>query len=68
MPGMDGFAFIEQTRVRAELRHLPCILVTTRSSPQDRQRGIDAGAAGHIDKGEFHQGHLLTRLAELLAN
>ncbi len=67
MPGMDGFAFVEQTRARAELRHLPCILVTTRSTPEDRQRGAEAGARGHIDKGEFHQGLLLTRIAELLA-
>ena len=67
MPGMDGFAFVEQTRARAELRHLPCILVTTRSSSEDRQRGIDAGARAHIDKGEFHQGRLLTLIAELLA-
>ena len=67
MPGMDGFAFIEQTRARADLRHLPCILVTSRASAEDRQRGIDAGARAHIDKGEFYQGTLLDRISELLA-
>jgi two-component system chemotaxis sensor kinase CheA len=67
MPGMDGFAFVEQTRARAELRHLPCILVTSRASESDRQRGIKAGARAHIDKGEFHQGTLLARISELLA-
>lgn len=66
MPGMDGFAFVEQTRARADLRHLPCILVTSRASAQDRQRGLDAGARAHIDKGEFHQGTLLDRISELL--
>jgi two-component system chemotaxis sensor kinase CheA len=68
MPGMDGFAFIEQTRARPELRYLPCILVTSRASAKDRQRGIEAGARAHIDKGEFHQGTLLDRICELLAS
>jgi two-component system chemotaxis sensor kinase CheA len=68
MPGMDGFAFVEQTRTRAELRHLPCILVTSRASADDRRRGLEAGARAHIDKGEFHQGALLDRISELLAN
>ena len=34
---------------------------------EDRQRGIDAGARAHIDKGEFYQGTLLDRISELLA-
>ncbi len=42
MPGMNGFEFIEQTRARPELRHLPCILVTSRASAEDRQRGLAA--------------------------
>ncbi|MBT0773616.1 response regulator [Kineosporia sp. J2-2] len=67
MPGMDGFGFIEQTRTRAELRHMPCILVTSKASPQDRERGRAAGARAHIDKGEFHQSTLLDRVAELVA-
>jgi two-component system chemotaxis sensor kinase CheA len=67
MPGMDGFGFVEQTRLRAELRQLPCILVTSRASAQDRERGRAVGARAHIDKGEFHQGTLLSRINELVA-
>jgi two-component system chemotaxis sensor kinase CheA len=67
MPGMDGFAFVEQTRVRAELRHLPCILVTSRASPEDQRRGAPAGARAHIDKGEFHEATLLAHISELIA-
>lgn len=66
MPGMNGFEFVEQTRARPELRHLPCILVTSRASAEDRQRGLEAGARAHIDKREFHQGTLLDRISELL--
>jgi two-component system, chemotaxis family, sensor kinase CheA len=68
MPGMDGFSFVEQTRSRPELRYLPCILVTSRASAQDRARGLAAGARAHIDKREFHQGTLLSRIADLLGS
>ncbi|GLY17633.1 hybrid sensor histidine kinase/response regulator [Kineosporia sp. NBRC 101677] len=66
MPGMNGFAFIEQTRTRPELRHMPCILVTTKAGPEDRERGRAAGARAHIDKGEFHQSTLLDAVARLV--
>jgi two-component system chemotaxis sensor kinase CheA len=66
MPGMNGFEFVEQTRTRPELRHMACILVTSRASAEDRQRGVAVGARAHIDKREFQQGTLLDRICELL--
>jgi two-component system chemotaxis sensor kinase CheA len=68
MPGMNGFEFIEQTRARPELRHLPCILVTSLASAPDRQRGIEAGARAHIDKRQFNQSTLLDRIHEVLGD
>lgn len=66
MPGMDGFTFIERTRADPQLRDIPAILVTSRASPEDLQRGRDVGASGHIVKSEFDQGVLLTRIGELV--
>jgi two-component system, chemotaxis family, sensor kinase CheA len=66
MPGMDGFAFIEQVRADPSLRRIPAILVTSRSSPEDRRRGEDVGAQDYIVKGEFHQGVLLDRIRTLV--
>jgi two-component system chemotaxis sensor kinase CheA len=65
MPGMDGFAFIEQTKADPMLRDIPAILVTSRSAPEDLQRGIDVGAGAFVTKGEFDQGKLLERIKEL---
>jgi two-component system chemotaxis sensor kinase CheA len=65
MPGMDGFAFIEQTKADPALRDIPAILVTSRSAPEDLQRGIDVGAGAYVTKGEFDQGKLLERIKEL---
>jgi two-component system chemotaxis sensor kinase CheA len=66
MPGMDGFAFVERIRADATLKDVPAILVTSRSAPEDRQRGLDVGAQAYIVKGEFDQGVLLDRIKVLV--
>jgi two-component system, chemotaxis family, sensor kinase CheA len=66
MPGMDGFTFIEHLRADPALRDIPAILVTSRGTPEDRQRGLDVGAQGHIVKSEFDQAELLTLIAPLM--
>jgi two-component system chemotaxis sensor kinase CheA len=66
MPGMDGFEFVARTRADPVLRETPAILVTSRGSGEDRQRGRDAGARGYIVKGEFDQGHLLQTIRDLI--
>jgi two-component system chemotaxis sensor kinase CheA len=66
MPGMDGFTFVEQTRADPALRHVPAMLVTSRASPEDRQRGRDVGAQAYIVKSEFAQGEFLDRVRQLV--
>jgi two-component system chemotaxis sensor kinase CheA len=66
MPGMDGFTFVERTRADPALREVPCILVTSRDEPEDRKRGMNAGASAYIVKGEFDQPVFLQRVTELV--
>jgi two-component system chemotaxis sensor kinase CheA len=66
MPGMNGFEVIESVRRDPALRDLPAILVTSRESREDRQRGLDAGAQDYVVKGDFDQGRLIRRIRELL--
>ena len=68
MPGMDGFTFVERTRADPVLREVPAILVTSRASPEDRERGRSVGAQAHICKGEFDQGELLEKIRELVGS
>jgi two-component system chemotaxis sensor kinase CheA len=65
MPGMDGFTVIEHLRADPALHDIPAILVTSRATPEDRQRGRQAGAQGHIAKDEFDQAELLRLIAPL---
>jgi two-component system chemotaxis sensor kinase CheA len=66
MPGMDGFTFIERSRADPALRHVPCVLVTSRESAEDRRRGEAVGASAYIVKGEFDQIAFLDRVATLV--
>lgn len=66
MPGMDGFAFVEQTRADPRFSATPAVLVTSRASAEDLARGVAAGAAGHIAKGEFDQVDFLSQIDRLM--
>ncbi|MFG1604492.1 response regulator [Actinoplanes sp. NPDC049265] len=68
MPGIDGFTFVERTRAEPGLRHVPAILVSSRASAEDRQRGADAGAGAYVVKGEFNQEELLAHIRRLVSS
>ncbi|HVZ72777.1 MAG TPA: response regulator [Polyangia bacterium] len=66
MPGMDGFSFVQRTRADPDLRGVPAILVTSRNAPEDRRRGVEAGASDYIVKGDFDQKQLLATIRRLV--
>jgi two-component system chemotaxis sensor kinase CheA len=66
MPGMDGFTFVEQTRADPQLAGTPAILVSSRASAADRQRGLEAGAGAYVVKGQFDQEELLRHIRKLV--
>lgn len=66
MPRMDGFGLTEAIRADERLAELPVVLVTSLASPEDRARGVDAGASAYIVKSSFDQGNLLDTLTRLV--
>ncbi len=66
MPGMDGFTFVERTRADPALAGTPAILVSSRASAADRQRGLDVGAGAYVVKGQFDQEDLLRHIRKLV--
>ena len=66
MPNMDGFALTERIRADAKQRSIPIILVTARAAPEDRVRGLQAGADAYIAKRDFRQSELLDTVDRLL--
>jgi two-component system chemotaxis sensor kinase CheA len=65
MPGMDGFDLVRTTRADPRTA-APAILVTSRSSAEDRRRGAEAGASAYVVKGEFDQRTFLATVERLL--
>ena len=50
MPGMDGFAVLEEIRRDERLRRLPMVVLTGSDAGTDRNRSYDLGANAYIQK------------------
>ena len=66
MPNMDGFALTEAIRAHPTLTNIPVLILSSRSSDTDRQRGLDVGADGYIIKSGFDEASLLSAVNRLL--
>lgn len=66
MPNLDGLALTRKLRADKRYAELPVILVTTLSSEEDRQKGLDAGANAYLPKAGFEQATLLEALKRLI--
>ncbi|BBH71053.1 transcriptional regulator [Actinoplanes sp. OR16] len=66
MPGIDGFTLVERIRADPKLSTIPCVLVSSRASAEDRERGRAAGADAYVVKGEFDQEELLAHIRRLV--
>ncbi|WP_296805531.1 hybrid sensor histidine kinase/response regulator [Thiocapsa sp.] len=66
MPGLDGFSLTAKLRENDKYRSTPIIIVTSRQTREDKQRGIQVGADAYIVKGDFDQSNLVDTLRNLL--
>ncbi len=66
MPHLDGLDLTAQIRAEPRLSATPVILVTSRSTREDRERGVDVGADAYIVKSRFDQHDLLDVVARFL--
>jgi two-component system chemotaxis sensor kinase CheA len=66
MPNVDGFALTSSIRAHPRLTNIPVLIVSSRASAEDHQRGLDAGADGYIVKTSFDEAGLLSAVSRLL--
>jgi two-component system chemotaxis sensor kinase CheA len=66
MPRMDGYELTRRIKSETHLQHLPVILLTSLSSPEDKKRGIEAGADAYLIKGELTQELLVETIEQLI--
>jgi two-component system chemotaxis sensor kinase CheA len=66
MPRLDGFGLLAAIRNDPTLARIPVIMMTSRDSPDDIQRGLDLGADAYVTKQSFEQGELLATVRRLV--
>ena len=65
MPGMDGWEVLSHLKADPYTEHIPVIIVTARSSQEERRRGLSEGAAAFVTK-PFDPGKLGDHVREVL--
>lgn len=66
MPRLNGFDLTKKVRSDSKYRDLPIVLVTSLSSREDMEKGIDAGANSYIIKSQFDQTTLIETIKSLI--
>jgi chemotaxis protein histidine kinase CheA len=65
MPGMDGLELTRRLRTIPHLAQLPVVVVSTRDRPEDRLRGLEAGADAYLAKQGLDASELITLIRRL---
>ncbi len=65
MPGIDGIEVCRRIKSDPNSQHIPVIMVTALDQPEDRVRGLEAGADDFITK-PVNDGALFCRLKSLV--
>lgn len=67
MPEIDGFEFCSLIKKDTRYQHIPVILLTTLTEPQDVIKGLECGADNFITK-PYEKDYLFSRLSYILTN
>jgi two-component system sensor histidine kinase and response regulator WspE len=66
MPRMDGIELVSLITKDPNLKSVPVMIVSYKDRDEDRQRGLEAGAAYYLTKGSFHDETLLQAVVDLI--
>ncbi len=65
MPRMDGYGFLATIKSQSQFKHLPVLMLTSRSGDKHRKIAINLGATDYFSK-PFKEQELLATLAEVM--
>jgi two-component system sensor histidine kinase and response regulator WspE len=66
MPRMDGIEVVTLVKRDLNLKSLPMMIVSYKDRPEDRRRGLEAGADYYLAKASFHETALLQAVVNLI--
>lgn len=67
MPEMDGITLCKKLKANININHIPIILLTAKSSDEDKAEGFDIGADAYVGK-PFNMDLLKKRIANIIDN
>lgn len=50
LPQMDGYQIAKELRKKRDLQHIPIVAVTSHAMVGDREKAMESGATGYIEK------------------
>jgi two-component system, chemotaxis family, sensor histidine kinase and response regulator WspE len=68
MPRLDGIELVKLIRQDNRLKALPVMIVSYKDRPEDRSRGMEAGADYYLTKASFHDETLLRVVTDLIGS
>jgi two-component system sensor histidine kinase and response regulator WspE len=68
MPRMDGIELVTLIKKDLHLHKVPVMIVSYKDRPEDRARGLSAGADYYLTKGSFHDETLLDAVSDLIGD
>jgi len=66
MPRMDGIELVTLLKNDPHVKSLPIMIVSYKDRPEDRRRGLEAGADYYLVKGSFDDDMLLQSVVDLI--
>ncbi len=66
MPRLDGIELLKLIRQDHRFKSLPVMIVSYKDRPEDRSRGMEAGADYYLTKASFHDETLLRVVTDLI--
>ncbi len=68
MPRMDGIELVAMIKRDPALSAVPVLIVSYKDRPEDRRRGLDAGADYYLAKSSFHDTALIDAVRDLIGD
>ncbi|MFO0583174.1 MAG: response regulator [Anaeromyxobacter sp.] len=65
MPVLDGIDLTRRVKATPRFSKLPVVIISSLSAPEERRRGVDAGADAYVVKGELEPEKLAATLERL---
>jgi two-component system, chemotaxis family, sensor histidine kinase and response regulator WspE len=66
MPRMDGIELVTLLKKDPHVKSVPVMIVSYKDRPEDRRRGLEAGADHYLVKGSFSDDMLLQSVVDLI--